>query len=185
MADVSIEPTVETFAHIVRSYCEWAECDFGDPLYELRRARLLLAELHLAAIRLPLLGEAIDEEPDRLAHEDWYRFFHKYGALPLSHSLADDLADIYRNVKAGLSLFEEDRHAEAVWGSDSIRIRGAAPRRSAARPALVSFADRLMKSRSIEYLHPGAQPGDISNWSRFGCAIGNPRISAGLARSTP
>jgi hypothetical protein len=125
------EPAVEGFAEVARRYCEWAEGEFGEPLDELRRARLLLAELHLAAIRLPALGSAGDSEAARLSHEEWSSFFGKFASLPLNgywdvfnpleetepvlNSLADDLSDIYRDVKAGLSLYDGRHYAEASW----------------------------------------------------------------------
>ena len=127
----SLSSPVESFARVARRYCEWAEGEFGEPLDELRRARLLLAELHLAAVRLPPLGDAGENEAARLSHEEWSSFFSKFASLPLNgywdvfnpleetqpvyNSLADDLSDIYRDVKAGLSLFDGEHFAEAAW----------------------------------------------------------------------
>jgi hypothetical protein len=125
------KPAVESFAEVARRYCEWAEGELGEPHNELRRARLLLAELHVAAVRLPALGSRGDREATKMSHEEWSGFFGKFAGLPLNgywdvfnpleetepifNSLADDLADIYRDVKAGLSLFDEQHCAEAAW----------------------------------------------------------------------
>ena len=123
--------TVESFARVARRYCEWAEGDLGEPLEELRRARLLLAELHLAAVQLPPLGGAGENEAARSSHDEWSGLFGKFASLPLNgywdvlnpleeaepvfNSLADDLSDIYRDVKAGLSLYDGEHHGDAVW----------------------------------------------------------------------
>lgn len=125
------EPAVERFAEVARRYCEWAEGEFGQGQHEMQRARLLLAELHLAALRLPYLESADDAEAVHLPHEEWSHFFGKFGDLPLNgywdvfnpleeagpifNSLADDLADIYRDVKAGLALFDEGHFSGANW----------------------------------------------------------------------
>ena len=133
MAGVSRpEHTVEGFAEVARRFCEWAEGEFGEPPHELRRARLLLAELHLAAVHLPPLGDAgNDEEAARPSHEEWSDLFGKFASFPLNrywdvfnpleetgpvlNSLADDLSDIYRDLKAGLSLFDGGHYADAAW----------------------------------------------------------------------
>ncbi len=127
----NIDPAIEQFAEVARQYCAWAEGEFGEAQEEMRRARRLLAELHLAAIQLPDLGIGKDKDATRISHDDWSRMFQKFGSLPLTtywdvfnpleetepveNSLADDLADIYRDVKAGLSLFEAQDFIDAAW----------------------------------------------------------------------
>jgi Domain of unknown function (DUF5063) len=94
-------------------------------------ARRLLSELHLAAIHLPDLGIGKDKAATRPSHEEWSRAFQKFGSLPLRrywdifnplektepilNSLADDLTDIYCDVKAGLSLFDAQHSIDAAW----------------------------------------------------------------------
>jgi|SRR5215213_287152 len=126
-----IDPAVVQFAETARRYCAWAEGDFGDAQDELRRARLLLAQLHLAAIQLPDLGIGKDKDAADISHDEWSLMFRKFGVLPLktywdvfnplvatepvTNSLADDLADIYRDVKAALTLYEARDFVDAAW----------------------------------------------------------------------
>lgn len=119
----SLEPALNNFAEVARRYCDWVEGEFRDPRQALREARLLLAELQLAAVRLPTTDSVGEEEAIALSPEEWSHFFRKFSDLPLNgywdvsnpleetkptfHSLADDLAEIYQQVKAGLSLFDK------------------------------------------------------------------------------
>lgn len=127
----NIDPAIEGFAEAARRYCAWAEGEFGDAREEVGHARRLLAELHLAAVKLPDLGIGKNLDATRISQEEWGRMFGKFGGLPLTsywdvfnpleetepilNSLADDLADIYRDVKAGLSLFEARHFTDAAW----------------------------------------------------------------------
>lgn len=122
---------INRFAEIARSYCAWAEGELGDPVDKMLRLRLLLAELHLAALRLPEAGPGKNKTEVSIPHDEWARYYKKFQALPVreyfdvfnplraetpvENSLADDLADIYRDVKAGLSLFEANYRVEAAW----------------------------------------------------------------------
>jgi hypothetical protein len=125
------DPAIDRFAGAARRYCAWAEGELGDPNDEMRRVRLLLAELHLAAAELPDLGIGKNIDAVSLSHDEWSRFYEKFGRLPVTsyfdvfnplqeeepvtNSLADDLADIYRDLKAGLSLFEANHPIDAAW----------------------------------------------------------------------
>jgi hypothetical protein len=127
----STGPAIDRFAEIARRYCAWAEAELGDPNYEIRRVRLLLAELHLAAADLPDPGIGKNIDAVSISHDEWSRLFEKFGRLPVNsyfdvfnplqeeepviNSLADDLADIYRDLKAGLLLFEADHPIDAAW----------------------------------------------------------------------
>lgn len=122
---------IDQFAEAARQYCVWAEGAFGDGRDELKRARLLLAQLHLAAIRLPDLGIGKDKDAADIPHDEWALLFRKFGALPLKtywdvfnpleasepvkNSLADDLSDIYRDVKSALALYEAGDFIDAAW----------------------------------------------------------------------
>ena len=124
-------PASDHFAEVARRYCSWVEGELGDRDDEMRRVRLLLAELHLAAAELPDLGIGKNIDAVSISHDEWSQFFKKFGALPVNsyfdvfnplqeeepviNSLADDLADIYRDLKAGLSLFEAKHPIDAAW----------------------------------------------------------------------
>jgi Domain of unknown function (DUF5063) len=110
------DPAIDLFAGVARRYCAWAEGELGDPNDEMRRVRLLLAELHLAAAELPDLGIGKNIDAVSISHDEWSQFYEKFGRLPVTsyfdvfnplqeeeavtNSLADDLADIYRDLKA-------------------------------------------------------------------------------------
>ncbi len=129
----NIDPTIERFVAVARRYCEWAEGNLENSVEELQRARLLLTELHLAAIKLPDIGVGEQVEVDEVSSEAWQIMFQRFGNLPVNgywdvfdplkedekeavyNSLADDLADIYRDVKDGLNLFDAGHIIEAVW----------------------------------------------------------------------
>jgi hypothetical protein len=87
--------------------------------------------LHLALLRLP---ETNFEDSDRkhcLTYDDWKRVLERFSHLPVEgywdvfdplketeslwNSLADDLADIYRDIKECLLLFDAGQVDEAVW----------------------------------------------------------------------
>jgi hypothetical protein len=132
-ASLNIDPAIEHFVDAARRYCMWAEGYLDNSAEELRRARLLLAELHLAVIKLPDMGAGEEAQADEVSSYTWQAMFQKFGALPVNgywdvfdplkegekepvfNSLADDLADIYRDVKDGLSLFDAGHIVESVW----------------------------------------------------------------------
>jgi hypothetical protein len=125
------DPAIGRFAEVAHRYCAWAEGELGDPNEEMRRVQLLLAELHLAAVELPDLGIGKNLDAVSMSHDEWSRFYEKFDRLPITNysdvfkplkeeepvtnSLADDLADIYRDLKAGLSLFEANHPIDAAW----------------------------------------------------------------------
>jgi hypothetical protein len=74
-----------------------------------------------------------DHESEAISHERWKEILERFSGLPLSGywdvfdplkeeekepvftTLADDLADIYRDVKENFSLYEAGYIHEAVW----------------------------------------------------------------------
>ena len=127
---LKIEPAVETFAEIAQRYCSWAESPFGESRDEMLTARRLLAELHRAAIDLPDMGPGEDTE-DAVSADGWAAVRGRFLRLPVDgywdvfnpleeeapvfNSLADDLSDIYRDLKEGLLLYARGQVVEAVW----------------------------------------------------------------------
>jgi len=122
------------FPNIVRDYCQWAEGEPADALAEARTARKLLAELYRRAIDLRdfAVGDGEPEAPE-IPLNDYLRVRARFAALPVSHystcfnpfavppeppvraNLPGDLADIWRDLKGGLALFEADAVAAAMW----------------------------------------------------------------------
>jgi Domain of unknown function (DUF5063) len=122
---------IEQFADIVRRFCQWAESEPQDPTSEARTARRLLAELYLQAIDLPKAPS--DADAPEIAQEQYQSVFKRFGALPFNYysecfnplaipaeqpvtaDLADDLADIWRDLKRGLALYESGSVEAAAW----------------------------------------------------------------------
>ncbi len=122
------------FVESARSYCKWIEGNVGSSVGELQQARLLLTQLHLAALALPNVGVGVEiVTSHRVSPDEWRALLEKLFDLPVSgywvvfdplhpekvdpvyNSLADDLADIYSNIKDNLNLFDDGHVSEAVW----------------------------------------------------------------------
>jgi Domain of unknown function (DUF5063) len=129
----NIDPSIKLFADIAYKYCIWAESELRQPQEEMQNARQLLAELHLVVIGLPNLEiiEKACENADRIRNDKGSGIFQKFSNLPIKSywdvfnpledtdpivsSLADDLTDIYLDVKKGLVLFESSYPWDAAW----------------------------------------------------------------------
>ena len=126
------EPT-EKFVSVVREYCAWAE---SKPKTESEEAEIsirLLAGLYSNVMALPKNGPGQDIDGKRISDEEWNNMFKRFGALPFNYyseyfspakvaeeepvigDIADDLADIYRDLKEGLELYETGHVTEALW----------------------------------------------------------------------
>lgn len=117
------------FSEVARLFCDWAEK--GSLTSE--QAQQHLADLHACILRVQLLTpEGEGDCEDFLTNEDWKRIYNRFQTLephiyrnvydPLEDQpgvdiapLADDLADIYRDVKEGLVLFDRGLFEEAIW----------------------------------------------------------------------
>ncbi len=125
------EPT-EKFVSVVREYCGWAESKPKTENEEAKVAIRLLANLYSNALALSKNGPGQDIDGKRISDEEWKNMFKRFGALPFNYyseffspakvaekepitgDLADDLADIYRDLKAGLELYETGHVTEAL-----------------------------------------------------------------------
>ena len=125
--------SANSFVEAATEYCAWAESEPAAPETEARVALRLLARLYADALSLEPYGDINDElEGENLSHENWKPFFSRFGALPFNYygvvfdpqtippqepvvgDLADDLADIYRDLLEGLSLERAGHHGEAI-----------------------------------------------------------------------
>lgn len=122
---------IEQFAEIVRRFCVWAESPFSNVKTEMPMARSMLAELH-SAVFLPDV-EPEDVELEDVTSDEWKKVLDRFSNLPVNGyhlvfdptevqdgetvyaQLADDLADIYRDLKYGLKLFDAGYLSDAVW----------------------------------------------------------------------
>ncbi|MFL5328956.1 MAG: DUF5063 domain-containing protein [Gemmataceae bacterium] len=128
---------VERFAAEADAFREWAARGTDTGEYAARNALLRIIRLYLAALELPpSWSEELAHQPDapRVGDAEWRAVYAEAGRLPLDHyaevfdplavppeeppvigSLADDIADIYRDVVTGLREYEAGQRAQAVW----------------------------------------------------------------------
>jgi hypothetical protein len=124
------------FAELAREYCRWADGPPGKPRDEWYRANLYLAKLYLAGLELPVVDHA-DHSAETLPLCDYDRVRKRFVILPLGSyfkifdpfagladgkpeepvvgGLGDDLADIYRDLKRALALWDLGQHRAAIW----------------------------------------------------------------------
>ncbi|HWW62252.1 MAG TPA: DUF5063 domain-containing protein, partial [Thermoanaerobaculia bacterium] len=92
----------------------------------------LVTELFRRAIELPPVDEWSGDLPE-IADDEYQRVYRRFGTLPFNDysecfnplvvppeepvvaDLADDLADVWRDVKAGLLLFRSGNRPTAAW----------------------------------------------------------------------
>ena len=126
---------LESFAEQARSFQRWIQDSRSQGGALAREALFELTALYVAALRLPspFLEPSDSEAADRVDDQEFKKVF-KWGArLPFNYygevfdstvvppeepvvgDLADDVADIYRDVITGLRLFEDGRFNDASW----------------------------------------------------------------------
>lgn len=123
---------LEAFAAAAEQYCAWAEAASPGRVRDARIARTLVTELFRRAIDLPRVDDFDGEAPE-IPQDEYQRIYRRFGALPFNYysecfdplvvpaekpvtaDLADDLADIWRDVKTGLLLFRAGNRAAAAW----------------------------------------------------------------------
>lgn len=122
---------LEAFFHTAAEFCRWAEGDPAAPDEEVATALRLLSGLYAQALELPTLFDEADAPG--LPHEEWLAIYKRFGSLPFNHyaaysapydtedpcpgigDIADDLADIWRDLRGGLALYEKGNRAAAAW----------------------------------------------------------------------
>jgi hypothetical protein len=122
---------LNAFANAAREFCRWAESAAGLPEEEAAAALHRMVHLYGCALDLPdLFGEK--EAPD-IDDSEWKAIYKRFGTLPFNYysqqfnplpdtpeepvvaDLADDLADIWRDLTRGLKQFDEGLVPAAVW----------------------------------------------------------------------
>ena len=121
---------IQQFAVLAGEFCAWAESAGAAPEVEASTALRLLSSLYQKALELPpTTGQ---QEPAEVADEAWKRVYERFGSLPFNYyaqcfdpgqspgeaslaDLADDLADIWRDLKRGLSLYAAGHVESAAW----------------------------------------------------------------------
>jgi hypothetical protein len=122
---------ISAFAALARRYCRWAEAAPGEPRAEILLARQLLAALQYARLMLPESAVGGDHETSAVPHQHWQAIRQRFGVLPIDEysevydpfsdepavtaSVADSLADIDRDLRQGLELYDAGALSEAAW----------------------------------------------------------------------
>ncbi len=125
---------VERFAAEAELFSQWAEAGSESGAAAARSGLLRLTRLYSAALELPNCAGGSDEVPDvRVDNAEWNAVFGHAVRLPFDYygevfnpllvpaeepvvgSIADDIADIYRDVVTGLRHFRAGRRDEALW----------------------------------------------------------------------
>ena len=125
--------TIETFVESARAFCQWAEGDLLPGEAQMSSARRHLARLYAQALDLPPRECDWGDDAAAVSHEAWSAMFKRFGALPVNYysesanplavpcgdtmigDLADDLADIWRDLKHGLQLLDGGNADAAVF----------------------------------------------------------------------
>lgn len=128
-----MDRATEYFLESVREYCSWAESEPKTETEEVKVAIRLLADLYSGVLVLSNNGPGNNVVAKSITKEEWNKIYIRFGALPFNYyheffspyklveedpvigDLADDLADIYRDVKNGLLLYEQGHVTEALW----------------------------------------------------------------------
>lgn len=122
----------EKFVSAAREYCSWAEREALTPEEEVKKAIYLIASLYLNALVLSRDGAGEDIDGKEVTNEEWKLILKRFSSFPFNYysvsyspanleekpvtgNVADDLADIYRDIKDGLWLYDNGHRVEAVW----------------------------------------------------------------------
>ncbi|MDR2550848.1 MAG: DUF5063 domain-containing protein [Desulfobulbus sp.] len=130
--DLAIAQTAAEFAKIANGFCGWCETAFDLQSTEISAA-VWLARLYAQALTLPDIEPENLNDPSAISPESlvkadknlsafdgyYYRMFFNPDSLsdeePVMGNLGDDLRDIYKDIKEGLTLFESGELDNALW----------------------------------------------------------------------
>ncbi len=125
--------SLASFAEAAPAYIEWAESTRpASPAEDAREVLGLLVALYAGAIMLPE-GQSAEGDRAGTSQKEWSRIYTRCGNLPLdtyweifdpltseagdpvAASLGDDLADIHRDLKLGMSYYTDGNQPAAAW----------------------------------------------------------------------
>ena len=117
-----------------QEFCNWCRSEPGTESDEGQKVHSLLTRLYSEALTLDEPEEYDpDIKSDRVSDEEWKEVYARAAALPFQYyssyfdpsevepegheigDLADDVADIYRDLTKGLALVDAGHIAEAQW----------------------------------------------------------------------
>ena len=124
---------IDSFADVANAYINWAErAERPSSGEDARDLLALLISLYGAALTLPG-GEAADDDRESTSQEEWAVIYARCANLPfdvywevfnpltpeaeepVGASLGDDLADIHRDLKRGMTYYTEGKRDAAAW----------------------------------------------------------------------
>jgi len=124
------------FAEVVRRYCDWCEAAPRNGREEAQTAFDLL--VNLLAGMPPVQGGFGGGAGREISHDEWKRMHSRFASMPFQYyesrhdpldiddrerelgDIADDLADIWRDLKPALELYDSNQQAVAAaeWQFD-------------------------------------------------------------------
>lgn len=134
---MEIPSEVQEFYRMAKEYCQWAENGPEQGSDELYQAMKHLSALYRQALIMPSSDSEGDELEVGITKLDSEHVYRRFSSLPFQYyheifhpvtqepeepttgDLADDLMDIYIDLKEGVLLFEIGKPANAVfqWGT--------------------------------------------------------------------
>lgn len=123
---------VDEFAHVARGFCDWCEGAVSLAPADVT-ASVWLAKLHAAALTLPdvepenedglpelpakaaALAKKAFAEFDGLYYREYFDPNPSLADESVVGDVGDDLGDTYKDVRAGLLLYDGGKRAEALW----------------------------------------------------------------------
>lgn len=123
------------FAMLAREYCNWCEGEKpADPEQARADAIRHLAGLYVGALGLPRVERNDYPASDaQVSQADWESVYRSCSALPVGYyycaldpsidaqfemgagDVGDDIADIYRDMKEGLQIWDSGQRDDAAW----------------------------------------------------------------------
>jgi hypothetical protein len=130
---ISRQQSIERFAHVATIFAKWAlqREDTGE--IAARNSLRHIAELYLAALDLPEPAAGAELADDQVGKEEWKTVYATCARLTIDYygevfdplivppqeavvgSVADDIADIYRDVVTGLRHYLAGDTEDAIW----------------------------------------------------------------------
>jgi len=128
---LSDQQAAAAFAAVARRYCRWADAPPCEPRTEILLARDLLATLQSSCLLLSEAAIGGDHETVAVPQSHWEAVRSRFSILPIDEywevydpfsdedpvivSIRDSLADIDRDLRQGLDLFDAGKVGEAAW----------------------------------------------------------------------
>ncbi|MFN8455443.1 MAG: DUF5063 domain-containing protein [Anaerolineae bacterium] len=126
---------LEKFTGVAREFCQWAESEFSTDVQSMQQALELITRLYLSSVGLIDELRDVDEATPSVESTASMRsiIYARASSLPVKYysevfnpllipaeepvigDLADDIADIYGDIRRGLNLFEAGYTEQAIW----------------------------------------------------------------------